>query len=162
MLLLSTENWLACDKHKNVTWLGIVVEVERSGIVRNVKAITFAVAALLFVGGVVLTELPRQGDAPQSKILTARDLLAAYARVQPGLTRASQLARFGLDTAAANAQVLSYLGVMERFMPHDTVAFDRLDAGVCDCVDARDRCTALVFRADMAKAATAHGFLSSF
>src|SRR5258706_8778719 len=157
MLLLATENWLACVKHKNVTWLGIVVEVERSGIVRNVKAITFAVAAVLFVGGVVLAELPRQGDALQSKILTGPDLLAAYARVRPGLTRASQLARFGLDTAAANTQVLSYLGVMERFMPRDSVAFDRLDAGVRDCIEARHRCTALVFRAsDTAKAATAH------
>ena len=138
------------------------MEIERGGILRNVKAILFAVAAIVLVGGVVHIELPRQGDAAQSKVLTGRDLLAAYERIRPGLTRASQLGRFGLDTAA-HAQVLSYLGVMERFMPHNSVAFDRLDAGVRDCIAARDRCMALVFRAaDPAKAATEHGLFSTF
>jgi hypothetical protein len=139
------------------------VEVERGGILRNVKAILFIVAAILLVGAVVLIELPLKGDGAQSKVLTDRDLLAAYVRIQPGLTPASQLARFGLDSSAANTQALSYLGVMERFMPHDSVAFDRLDAGVRDCIDARDRCTALVFRAsDPARTGTPHGFLSTF
>jgi hypothetical protein len=144
--------------------LGTLVEVERSGTLRSVKTFLFAVAAAVLVGAIVLIELPHQGDGAQTKHLTGRDLLSAYERIQPGITRASQLARLGLDTAAADTQVLSYLGVIERFMPHDTVAFDRLDGGVRDCFDARDRCTALVFRApDPAKAtATGHGFLSTF
>jgi hypothetical protein len=139
------------------------VEVERGGILRNVKALVFAIAAIVLVSGIVFAELPRHGDVAQSKILTGRDLVAAYARIQPGLTRASQLARYGLDTAAANTQVLSYLGVMERFMPRDSVAFDRLDLAVRDCIDARDRCMALVFRAsDLTRAALARDFLSTF
>jgi len=159
---LSTESWLASVKHKNVKALGTVVEIKRGGKLRNVKAILFAVVAIVLVGGVVLVETPRQGDAAQSKVLTGRDLLAAYERVKPGVTRASQLGRFGLDTAA-HAQVLSYLGVMERFMPHDSVAFDRLDAGVRDCIVARDRCMALVFRAAVpTRAATNHGLFSTF
>lgn len=162
MLLLSTENWLAHVKHKNVKPLGTVVEVERRGLFRNVKAVMFAIAAIVLVSGIVLAELPRQGDVAQSRILTGRDLVAAYVRIQPGLTRASQLARLGLDTGAVNTQLLSYLGVMERFMPRNSVAFDRLDVAVRDCIDARDRCTALVFRAsDPARAAIARGFLST-
>lgn len=138
------------------------MEIKRGGILRNVKAILFTAVAIVLVGGVVLVETPRQGDAAQSKALTGRDLLAAYERIRPGLTRASQLGRFGLDTAA-HAQVLSYLGVMERFMPHDSVAFDRLDAGVRECIAARDRCMALVFRAaDRTRAATNHGLFSTF
>jgi len=137
------------------------VENKRGGILRNVKAILFAVVAIVLVGGVVLVETPRQGDAAKSKVLTGRDLLAAYERVKPGVTRASQLGRFGLD--AAHAQVLSYLGVMERYVPHDSVAFDRLDAGVRDCIVARDRCMALVFRAaGPTRAATNHGLFSAF
>ena len=163
MLLLFTENWLAPVKHKNVKPLGTVVEVERRGFLRNVNAVMFAIAAMVLVSGIVLAELPRQGDVAQSKTLTGRDLVAAYARIQPGLTRASQLARLGLDTGAANTQLLSYLGVMERFMPRDSVAFDRLDVAVRDCIDARDRCTALVFRSsDPAGGAIARGFLSTF
>jgi hypothetical protein len=162
MLFLRAESWLASVKHKHVKALGTVVEIERGGILRNVKTLLFAVAAIVLVGGVVLIETPRQGDAAQSKVLTGRDLLAAYERINPGLTRASQLGRFGLDTSA-HAQVLSYLGVMERFMPHDSVAFDRLDPGVRDCIAARDRCMALVFRAaDPARAATDHGLFSTF
>lgn len=139
------------------------MDVERGGIFRNFRTILFTVAAVVLIGGVVLIELPLKGDGAQSKILTGRDLLVAYGRIQPGLTRASQLARYGLDSAAVNTQALSYLGVMERFMPHDSVAFDRLDAGVRDCIDARDRCTALVFRAsDPARTGTAHGIFSTF
>jgi hypothetical protein len=123
----------------------------------------FAIAAIVLVSGIVLAELPRHGDVAQSKILTGRDLVAAYARIQPGLTRASQLARYGLDTGAANTQVLSYLGVMERFMPSDSVAFDRLDLAMRECIGARDGCTALVFRAsDPARAAIARDLLSTF
>lgn len=137
------------------------MEIKRGGILRNAKAILFTVVAIVLVGGVVLVETPSQGDAAQSKVLTGRDLLAAYERIRPGLTRASQLGRFGLDTAA-HAQVLSYLGVMERFMPHDSVAFDRLDAGVRECIAARDRCMALVFRAaDPTRAATNHSLFST-
>ena len=31
-------------------------------------------------------------------------------------------------------------------MPHDTVGFDHLDVAIQDCIEARDRCTALVFK----------------
>ena len=162
MLLLSTENWLASLKHKNVKSLGTVVATEGRGILRSVRTIVFTIAALILVGGIVLVELPRQGDAPQLKFLTVHQLLAAYDHIQPG-TRASQLARFGLDAAATDTQVLSYLGVMERFMPRDSVAFDSLDAGVRNCIEARDRCTALVFHAsDPTSAGTTRGFLSTF
>jgi hypothetical protein len=143
--------------------LGTVVAAEGRGILRNIRAIMFALGALLLVGAIALAELPRQSDATQSKLLTARELFAAYEHIQPGRTRASQLARYGLDTAAANTQVLSYLGVMEHFMARDSVTFDRLDAGVRHCIEARDRCTALVFRAaDRASAATPTSFLSTF
>src|SRR5689334_18799127 len=146
MLLLSTENWLASPRHKNDKSLGTGVDVERSGFFRYAKILLFTTVAIVLIGTVVLLELPRSGDTPQSKSLSGRELLAAYQRVQPGLTRASQLAHFGLDMSSANTQALSYLGVLERFMPRDSVAFDKLDAGVRDCIDARDHCTALVFR----------------
>jgi hypothetical protein len=89
--------------------------------------------------------LPRQPDSSTGGLRTAKELAAAYARVRAGTTPASQLARLGFDTSMPNAQVLSYLGVLERFMPRDSTRFDRLDQALKTCIQAEDRCTALVF-----------------
>jgi hypothetical protein len=70
----------------------------------------------------------------------------AYARVTAGQTRASQLAHAGFDVAAPGAHSLSYLGVVERFLPRDSLQFDRLDPAVRSCFEARDGCTAYIFR----------------
>lgn len=140
-----------------------MAEGERSGVLRYVTSSVVVVAVLAFVGCGALMLLPRQNDPVPVRLMTMRDLAAAYERVQPGLTRASQLTRIGLDPGAANAQALSYLGVIERFMPHDSVRFDRLDAALQDCIEARDHCTALVFRAGGHASAPAHNeFLSAF
>jgi hypothetical protein len=121
-----------------------MVKDERSGSLRYGASIIFLVGALAFVGSAVLTLFSHETDSAPSKSSTVAELVAAYAHIQPGLTPASQLARLGFETGADR---LSYLAVLEHFMPRDSVAFDRLDAAVRECVDARDRCTAMVFRA---------------
>jgi|SRR5579871_6540882 len=123
-----------------------MVDGERSGSLRYLTTIAGVTAVLALIGCGALTLLPRQNDPVPVRIMSVRDLAAAYERVQPGLTRASELSHLGFDPGSANAQVLSYLGVMERFMPNDSLRFDRLDAAVQDCIEARDHCTALVFR----------------
>ena len=50
-------------------------------------------------------------------------LKAAYTRVTPGVTAVPGLARLGFDTGRGGVQRLSYLGLMERFAPHDSAAF---------------------------------------
>src|SRR5580693_1356505 len=60
---------------------------------------------------------------------------AAYGNVVMGETRLPQLAELGFDTATApNVEKLSYLGVMDRFMPGDSVRFDRLAPAVQGCI----------------------------
>lgn len=54
--------------------------------------------------------------------------------------------------------MLSYLGMMERFIPHDSTSFDRLDSAIKDCVGLPDHCTALVFRS----ADHQYGFFPAF
>lgn len=123
-----------------------MVNGERSESLRYVTSITLVIGVLALVGCGVLTLLPRQSDPAPVRLMTVRDLAAAYARVQPGQTRTTQLSSLGFDMGAGNSQSLSYLGVMERFMPRDSVRFDHLNAVVQDCIAARDHCTALVFR----------------
>lgn len=117
-----------------------------SGSFRYATSIAILVVTLALLGCGTLTMLPRQGDSAATEFKSLKDLAVAYARVQPGLTRASQLAGLGFDTTTPNVEVLSYLGVMERFMTGDSTRFDRLDAALQSCIEARDRCTAFVFK----------------
>ncbi|MBV9549467.1 MAG: hypothetical protein JO256_07320 [Alphaproteobacteria bacterium] len=73
-------------------------------------------------------------------------LQAAYARVVPGETPASELAQLGFDTGRAGVRRLSYLGLMERFAPGDSAAFDRLDPEARKCLQTPEGCSAYLFR----------------
>jgi hypothetical protein len=116
-----------------------------SGSLRYAAFIAIGVVAVALLVCGALTLLPNQGETAAIRITTLKELAAAYDRVRPGMTRSSQLAGLGFDATTANVQVLSYLGVMERFAG-DSRKFDRLDEALQTCVEARDRCTALVFR----------------
>jgi len=121
-------------------------EGQRSGSSRYATAVAILAVALALIGCGTLTLLPRQPDSSGKEIASLKELALAYARVQPGLTRASQLAGLGFDAATPNVEALSYLGVMERYLSGDSTKFDRLDAALRNCIEARDRCTALVFK----------------
>ncbi|HEX4365947.1 MAG TPA: hypothetical protein VH023_03910 [Rhodopila sp.] len=137
-----------------------MVEDLRSGAARYASIVVLGVT-LAVVGFGILSLLPHQPDTAGLGIRSLKELAAAYDRVKPGATRASALARLGFDTSTPNVEVLSYLGVMERFMARDTVAFDKLDVAIQDCIEARDRCTALVFTPSETKVQAA-GMLSVF
>lgn len=121
-------------------------EGQRSGSNRYATSIAILVVTLAVVGCGALTLLPRQPDSSATEIKSLKELASAYARVLPGQTRASQLAALGFDTSTPNVQMLSYLGVMERYMTGASTNFDRLDAALQNCIETRDRCTAFVFK----------------
>jgi hypothetical protein len=121
-------------------------EGQRSGSYRYATSIAILVVTLAVLGLGGLTLLPRSTDTASAHIGSLKDLASAFARVQPGRTRASQLAGLGFDTTTPNVQVLSYLGVMERYMTGASTSFDRLDTALQNCIEARDRCTAFVFK----------------
>lgn len=81
-------------------------------------------------------------------VLTAdalADARAAFAKVRVGSTAVPDLAGLGFDATRPGVQTLSYLGVMEGFMPRTAEAFDRLDPAVQACLSAEGRCSAYVF-----------------
>ena len=119
-------------------------EAEGSGSLRYAASIGILVVTLAVLGFGTLALLPHQSDSADTQLHSIKDLAAAYIRVQPGETRASQLAALGFDTTTADVQVLSYLGVIERFAG-DSRKFDSLEEPLQSCIEARDRCTALVF-----------------
>jgi hypothetical protein len=59
----------------------------------------------------------------------------------------AELSKLGFDaTVQPNAEMISYLGVIERFMPRDSIRFDHLAPPVKACIEAQERCSAYVFR----------------
>jgi hypothetical protein len=124
-----------------------MVEGTRGGARRyaRVAASLFVTLSLVGCGGLGL--LPYQTDVKNTNFKSYDQVQIAYKQISPGVTRESQLGELGFDAASTpNVEVLSYLGVIERFMPRDSVKFDSLDPQVQSCIEARDRCTAYVFR----------------
>ncbi len=100
--------------------------------------------SLVGCGGLGL--LPHESRVSSSSFQTYDQVQAAYVDIVPGSTRLSDLQKLGFDTATTpNVEVLSYLGVIERFMPRNSLTFDRLAKPVQACIEAQDRCSALVF-----------------
>ncbi|HWA88933.1 MAG TPA: hypothetical protein VG889_02785 [Rhizomicrobium sp.] len=74
------------------------------------------------------------------------DVVAAYSTIIPGQTREADLSKMGFDASAQpNAEQISYLGVIERFMPRDSIRFDHLANPVRTCIEAQEHCSAYVF-----------------
>jgi hypothetical protein len=115
-----------------------------NGAIRYAISIAILVVTVALLGLAALTFLPHTSETAGVQLRTLKDLAFAYTRVQPGTTRASQLAALGFDAAGGNVQALSYLGVIERFAS-DSRGFDSLDEALQTCIEARDRCTAYVF-----------------
>jgi hypothetical protein len=102
--------------------------------------------ALVLVGCGGLGLLPRQTDTKNTSFKTYNEVEVAYQQIVPGHTRTSDLVEVGFDANdSPNVEVLSYLGVIERFIPRDSIRFDELDPVVQQCIEARDRCTGYVF-----------------
>src|SRR5262249_25177377 len=99
----------------------------------------FGVAAsvlvtLVLVGCGGLGLLPRESDVKNTSFKSYGEVEVAYRQIAPGHTRTGDLAELGFDSNdSPNMEVLSYLGVIERFIPRDSIRFDSLDPVVQQC-----------------------------
>lgn len=117
-----------------------------SGSGRGLKTFLSATFMLSLVGCGGLGLLPHETKVSQNAFQSYEQVQSAYTDVVPGQTRLTDLPRLGFDTATTpNVEVLSYLGVIERFMPRSTMSFDHLAAPVQSCIESQDRCSAFVF-----------------
>jgi len=122
-------------------------EISLGGTRRYARVVASLAVALVLVGCGGLGLLPYESDIKNTSFQNYKAVVTAYQEIAPGVTRASDLRGLGFDaTRTPNVEVLSYLGVIERFMPRDSIHFDTLAPAVQNCIDARDRCTAYVFR----------------
>lgn len=124
-----------------------MLEGNRGGARRYARLFASLTVTLGLVGCGGLGLLPRKADIKNTNFRSYAAVQAAYQTITPGATRESDLGQLGFDAAQSpNVEVLSYLGVIERFMPRDSIKFDQLDSSVQSCIEARDRCSAYIFK----------------
>jgi hypothetical protein len=114
---------------------------------RYARVVASLLVTLVLVGCGGLGLLPRKADIKNTNFRSYAAVQAAYQTVSPGSTRVSDLDQIGFDAVQSpNVEVLSYLGVIERFMPRDSIKFDQLDPLVQSCIAAREGCSAYIFK----------------
>jgi hypothetical protein len=103
--------------------------------------------ALVLVGCGAVGLFLYQTEVQNSNFRSCDALQTAYEAISPARTRVSDLGKLGFDIGTSpNVESVSYLGVIERFMPRDSIKFDELAPAVKSCIDARAACSAYVFK----------------
>jgi hypothetical protein len=116
---------------------------------RFVVAARFVSACGLVValGGCDGVLLPSQSEAGTSTFETYGAVRSAFDHIALRQSSVGDLSELGFDAQQTpNVAVLSYLEIVEKFMPNSSMAFDRLDPAVQDCIMARDNCQGYVFK----------------
>src|SRR5471032_2633133 len=104
-----------------------------------------ASSSLLLLSGCASTLLPQQDARAASRFTRYDQVIDAFEQITPGQTREEDLPNIGFDARTGNVDVLSYLGIEERFLPRAGVRFADLDPAVRRCIRAELYCTGYVF-----------------
>ena len=84
--------------------------------------------------------LPTSQTTAKSKWRTYGEAEAAFARISPGATATNELADLGVDPSAnPNVRILTYIEVIQRFMPNESITKDDLDPSVRAFIEGRER-----------------------
>lgn len=87
--------------------------------------------------------LPRSEKTMKSPWDSFAEAKAAYDKILPGQTTVVELKALGYDPyTTPNIHILTYLDVIERFIPNQAIRLEDLDPGVRECIKARDQCMA--------------------
>ncbi|MEI9995683.1 MAG: hypothetical protein WDM91_13895 [Rhizomicrobium sp.] len=93
--------------------------------------------------------LPSQSEIGDSSFESYKSVNDAFDRIALRQASVSDLAGLGFDAQhTPNVAVLSYLEIVEHFMPNSSMAFDKLDPAVQDCIMARSACEGYVFKVE--------------
>ena len=97
-------------------------------------------------GGILL---PSQSETGESRFESYSAVQTAFDKIALRQTSLQDMANLGFDAETTpNVSVLSYLDIVERFMPNNSIAFDKLDPAVQDCIMARTSCEGFVFNVE--------------
>lgn len=101
----------------------------------------------LLSGNLLLTAcqsvLPSEKASHESPWTTFDDAKQAYDLVLPNYTTVDELREVGFDPyTVPNVGILTYLDIIQRFIPNTSIKIDDLDEGIQRCIKAREACYA--------------------
>ena len=106
-----------------------------------------ACGLIVTLGGCGGSLLPSQSEVGTTSFDSYGAVRTAFDQIALKQSSVSDLSGLGFDAQhAPNVAVLSYLEIVERFMPNSSMAFDKLDPAVQDCIMAREACQGYVFK----------------
>jgi hypothetical protein len=115
----------------------------------SVTRLAGACGLLAMLGGCGGALLPSQSEIGSTSFDCYTSVHQAFDKIALRQSSVSDLSSLGFDAQhTPNVAVLSYLEIVERFMPNSSMAFDKLDPAVQDCILARSSCQGYVFKID--------------
>ncbi len=86
---------------------------------------------------------PSDGSRPRTNWESFDDAQAAFDKVIPHQTTVAELKEMGFDPhTTPNVKILTYLDLIERFLPNNSISKDDLHPDVRACIEAKDCCHA--------------------
>ncbi len=87
--------------------------------------------------------LPREESNVESRWGNFQEAMADYEKIEPYETTLKELRELGYDPySQPNIRILSYLDIIQRFMPNQSIKLEDLDAAVSYCIKSRANCIA--------------------
>jgi len=97
--------------------------------------------------------LPTSQATARSKWHSFGEAKAAFDRIVPDATATNELAELGFDPSAnPNVRILTYLDIIQRFMPNQSITKDDLDPSVRAFIEHREQGQAWEIEVNNAKA----------
>jgi len=85
--------------------------------------------------------LPTERVSPDNKWRSYEEALASFEQVIPHVTTVSNLSVMGFDPLhSPNIKVLTYLDVLQRFFPSQSITKEDLPSDILECLKAKDCC----------------------
>ncbi len=104
-------------------------------------------ACLLVVNTGCSSLLPTAKGNIESPWETFEQAKDAFDRIVPHETTTTELAAFNIDPyKTPNVKILTYLDLIQRFMPNASITKEDLDASLRECISAKDDCRAYEIR----------------
>lgn len=103
------------------------------------RSILVCLCTLLLTGCGFL--LPKSDESVNVSWSNFAEAMAAFERIEPGTTTVEQLSPLGFDPRRApNTTILTYVDLVQHFMPNPSIRVDDLDPAVRRCIEAREGC----------------------
>lgn len=108
-----------------------------------VSTVGFTVVVVLALAAACSGPLPRTSEVAESPWQSFDEAMEAYESIVPLQSTAEDLKAIGYDPfTSPNVRVLSYLEIIQRFMPKDAIHVEDLDAALRNCIEAAEECWA--------------------